>query len=210
MLIRNSDRFWYEGPDAGFTQEEIYEINNTTLSQVIARNTPNTYQLPPNIWIVQPSTSLKFFAPDPNDSNGTKNSTSPLISADYPPLNHITLSNVYEVYWKIIDDEIHFKLVIASSNAWFAIGFNDRDSMMTSDMIIFRNNDNDVEVMRYEAVGYFTPKLLDEQDKFVKVIRTVVKSGVYTLVEISRPLVAKGSKLKSITGDRLISSKYKV
>ncbi|RIA94810.1 hypothetical protein C1645_533586 [Glomus cerebriforme] len=214
MMIRDSDRLWYEAPDAGFTIEEIYEISNTTLSQIIARNTPKSYQLPLNIWIVQPSLSLNSISdlnvPDPNlsTSNVPNNNPSLLLPADYPPLNQVSLSDIFRVHWKIVNDDIYFTLIIASTNSWFAIGFNDKDSMITSDIIICRNTNNNVEVRQYKSDGYYTPELINDQ--LVKVRKVNVQSGVYSLVEISRPLSAEGSTLKPITENNLISSKYKI
>ncbi|GES81430.1 heme peroxidase [Rhizophagus clarus] len=212
VSVRNSDRLWYESLDAEYSQADIAEINNTTLSQVITRNTPNTYQLPSNIWIVQPSISLKSVSdlsiPDPNGLNTLSTNTSKFDDpqSDYPPLNHVSLSDIYKVYWKIVNDEIYFKLIIASTTAWFAIGFNDKDSMITSDMIIFRNTNNNIEVRQYKSDGYITPELLNEQ--LVKVRQVDVQSGVYSLVEISRPLEAKGSSLEPITENNLITMIY--
>src|ERR1043166_9079106 len=141
MKIRDSDRFWYESDVSGLTQEERYEINNTTLSQIIARNIPDTFKLPSNIWIVQPPIPLNYPGTNANDNNNPNDNNPSLL--DYPPSNHIKFSDIYEVYWKIVDNEIYFKLIIASTNAWFAIGFNDRDSsMITSDIVIFRNTNN--------------------------------------------------------------------
>jgi hypothetical protein len=200
LKIRDSDRFWYEANDSGYTQEEKEEINNTTLSQIIARNIPDSYNIPPNIWMVQPPVSSK----DPNvDSNDNPS------LLDYPPLNHVTLSDIYEIYWKIVDDEIYFKLIIASTNAWFGIGFNDKDSMITSDMMIFRNTNNVIEARRYKAEGYFTPKLLNEQNPLFKVKRRDVKSG-RSLIEFSRPLSDEGGLLKTIAENKLITSKYRM
>lgn len=218
MSIRNSDRLWYESPDAEYSQEDIAEINNTTLSQVIKRNTPNTYQLPSNIWIVQqPSTSLKSISdltiPNPNGLNKLNTDTSKvndplLFQSDYPPLNFVSLSDIFKVHWKIVDNEIYFKLIVASTSGWFSIGFNEKDNMITSDMMIFRNTNNNIEVRQYKSDGYITPELLNEQQ--VKVRYVDVKSGVYSLVEVSRPLEAKGSSLKPITENNLITSKYNI
>src|SRR5688572_13062010 len=106
MLTRDSDRYWYETAEAGFNEKDLNEINHTTLSQIIARNTPNTYTLPSNIWFVQPSTNLKSTA---------ENSNNPFVSPDYPQLNHLSLSDTYEMFWKVIGNEIYFKLVVSSS-----------------------------------------------------------------------------------------------
>jgi hypothetical protein len=80
--------------------------------------------------------------------------------------------------------------------------------MITSDMMIFRNTNNNIEVRQYKSDGYFTPELINEQ--LVKVRQVEVQSGVYSLIEVSRPLEAKGSSLKSITKNNLISSKYNI
>ncbi|CAG8663617.1 4652_t:CDS:10 [Rhizophagus irregularis] len=216
LSVRNSDRLWYESPDAEYSKEDIAEINNTTLSQVIKRNTPNTYQLPSNIWIVQPSTSLKSVSdltiPNPNSINQLNTDSSKindplLFQSDYPPLNHVSISDTFKVHWKIVNNnEIYFRLTVASTSGWFAIGFSDQDSMITSDMIIFRNTNNNIEVRQYKSDGYITPELLNEQQ--VKVRNVDVKSGVYSLVEVSRPLEAKGSSLKPITENNLITMIY--
>jgi hypothetical protein len=139
-----------------------------------------------------------------NKPNNTDNP-----SLDYPPLNHMTLSDIYEVRWKIVANEIYFKLIIVSTNAWFAIGFNDKNSMITSDMMIFRNTNNNIEAKQYKTDGYYTPKLLSEQNPLVKVRRTEIQNGI-SLVEFSRPLSDEGSTLKTITENNKISSKYKM
>jgi Animal haem peroxidase len=37
--LRDGDRFWYESPDAGFTDAELTQLRSTTLAKIIKRNT---------------------------------------------------------------------------------------------------------------------------------------------------------------------------
>src|SRR5581483_1756286 len=57
IKIRSYDRFWYENGDAGFSQDNITTIKNTTLYDIIKRNTPESSYIPQNIWFVQPAGS---------------------------------------------------------------------------------------------------------------------------------------------------------
>ncbi|CAI2166612.1 17006_t:CDS:2 [Funneliformis geosporum] len=51
LKIRDSDRFWYENKDAGFTKDEISKIQQTTLLQILERNTPQYVTYPQNLWV---------------------------------------------------------------------------------------------------------------------------------------------------------------
>ncbi len=42
--VRDGDRFWYEAPDAGFSPQEISQFRQTTLAQIIERNSRATIQ----------------------------------------------------------------------------------------------------------------------------------------------------------------------
>ncbi|CAI2168967.1 20040_t:CDS:10 [Funneliformis geosporum] len=209
MLLRDSDRLWFEVEDAELSDQELLEINHTTLSQIIARNSPETYKLPANIWIVQPSTSLKSVTPNDTTNNDKDN----ILEKNffYTASNHLKFSDGYEIFWEVIGRNIHLKLISASTVGWFAIGFgepNDR-TMITSDMIICRNiNESYVEVKQYKANAYFTPELVDEQNQFVKVLGHRISSGIYTQVEIVRPLKVKGSFMKPITADKNLTLIY--
>jgi hypothetical protein len=174
-LIRDSDRFWFEGIDAGFTTAEKDEIRNTTLLSVIQRNTPSYINYPTNLWSVQPTVTF----------NATEVTTN-----DYPPQNVIKLSEVYEVRWVIKGDQINFKLTMLSTNSWFGIGFNPLDTgMLDADMIVIWNkNDSTLYVKDYKSNGYKKPEV-DTENQFVTVMSSSVVNGV-TQVEISRPLNA--------------------
>ncbi len=126
-LIRNSDRFWFEGKDAGFSPTEIDIIRNTTWLSVIQNNVPKGFIFPTNLWSVQPISTFNI--------TSIKNNVD-----EYP--NVIKLSEVYEIRWKIDEkqDQIDFKITMLSSNSWFGIGFNPLDTgMFDADMIIIWN-----------------------------------------------------------------------
>ncbi|GBB83499.1 hypothetical protein RclHR1_10200006 [Rhizophagus clarus] len=173
-LIRDSDRFWFEGTDAGFTPAEIDEIRNTTLLSVIQRNTPSDFNYPTNLWSVQPTVTF----------NATDNGN------NYPSQNVIKLSEVYEVRWVIKGDQINLKLTMMSTNSWFGIGFNPLDTgMLDADMIIIWNkNDSSLYVKDYNSNGYKKPEV-DSKNQFVTILSNSTSNGI-TQVEISRPLNA--------------------
>ncbi|CAG8456991.1 13944_t:CDS:10 [Funneliformis mosseae] len=213
MLTRDSDRLWFEEADAELSYQELFEINHTTLSQIIARNSPETYKLPANIWITQPSTSLKSVTPEYTPDYIPNNDKDNVLQNDlfYSSSNHLTFSDDYEMFWEIIGLNIHLKLISASTVGWFAIGFSDPNdrSMITSDMIICRNiNESYLEVKQYKANAYFTPQLVDDQNQLIQRTNQRISSGLYTHVEIVRPLNVKGSDMKPITADRNLSLIY--
>src|SRR6266542_4374963 len=104
IKVRSSDRFWYENTDAGFSKEDITKIQSTTLLDIIKRNTPNSYDYPQNLWFVQSPFSSS------SSSEKTKNgyNSSPL-----------SLSNGYNLQWKIDSANITFLITMKSTNSWF-------------------------------------------------------------------------------------------
>ncbi|CAG8485014.1 7412_t:CDS:10 [Cetraspora pellucida] len=178
--IRDFDRFWYESPAAGFTQDEIDLIHNTTLAMVINRNMPSYASMPTNIWIVQPPAV-------PNVTTTTNT---------YPQFNNLKFSNTYQVQWRIDGSDIYFLMTMQSSNAWFAIGLNPSDNGMTdADMIIISvNSSSNVDVGVYKSTGYQRPN--EVNGNFITVLNSTV-SGGYTQVELKRSLSTPN--LKPIT-----------
>ncbi|CAI2162308.1 12048_t:CDS:10 [Funneliformis geosporum] len=59
-LIRDSDRFWYENQDAGFSQEDIAKIKTTTLLDILIRNSPKSSLYPQNLCIELRKCSYNF------------------------------------------------------------------------------------------------------------------------------------------------------
>ncbi|CAG8624350.1 25369_t:CDS:10 [Dentiscutata erythropus] len=178
-LIRDSDRFWYESPDAGFTSAEIDILHNTTLSDIVLRNTPVGTSLPQNLWFVQPRPDLNI-----NNITGDQNDS-------YPPLNVLTLSNVYKIQWKMISEDIYLKMTMLSDTAWFGFGFNSLDGGMigTDFLIVSTINSSNVSAGNYHSDGYRPP--IKDDYQFVEVISCNVSKEL-TQVEIKRPLNAPG------------------
>ncbi|CAG8632062.1 25348_t:CDS:10, partial [Dentiscutata erythropus] len=170
-------RIRYESPEAGFTQDEINLIHNTTLAMVISRNIPATANLPSNIWIVQP-------AAIPNVTT-TDNS--------YPQFNVLKFSNTYQAQWRIDGSDIYFLITLQSSNGWCGIGFNPTDNGMTNaDMTIISVNSTDssgIYVGVYKSTGYQRPTK-DDSAKFL----TIIITDGFTQVEFKRPLSAPNRK----------------
>ncbi|CAB4491492.1 unnamed protein product [Rhizophagus irregularis] len=177
-LIRDSDRFWYESPGSGFTISEINQINNITWRDVLTKNVPASFSIPGNLWFVQPVSTF-----------GTTNIIDNP-APDYPRLNFLRFSDVYEIRWKIDGDNIQFLLTMLSSNAWFGLGFNSDDNgMIGADIVLARTVDSaNIEIANYKSAGY-QPPVKDEKNQFIKLIRFNV-SSVSTQVEFSRPLAA--------------------
>ncbi|CAG8522660.1 24584_t:CDS:10 [Racocetra persica] len=175
--IRDFDRLWYESPEAGFTQDEIDTIHNTTLAMVINRNMPSYASMPQNIWIVQPLAV-------PNVTTTTN---------QYPQFNVLRFSNTYQVQWRIDGPDIYLLMTMQSTNAWFAIGFNPSDNGMTdADMIIVSvNSSSNVIVGAYKSTGYQRPTEVD--NSFITVLNKTIIGG-YTQVELKRPLIAPNKK----------------
>ncbi|CAG8656402.1 2992_t:CDS:10, partial [Racocetra persica] len=170
--IRDSDRFWYESPAAGFTAAEIDTIHNTTLAMVIARNIPSTSSIPTNLWVVQP-----IVAP---------NATGP---SSYSPLNILKFSNTYQVQWRIDGTDLYLLMTMQSTSAWFGIGFNPLDGgMLDADMIIVTSNSSMIDVGLYRPTAYQKP-IRDTTSTFLTVLSKNSTNG-YTQVEVKRPLNA--------------------
>ncbi|CAG8467977.1 2697_t:CDS:10 [Cetraspora pellucida] len=178
-LIRDSDRFWYESPDAGFTSAEIDILHNTTLRDIILRNTPVGTSLPQNLWFVQPR-------PDLNINNVTDGQDD-----GYSSLNVLLISNVYKIKWKIIDEDIYLKMTMLSDNTWFGFGFNSLDGgMMGTDFLIVNTIDSsNLSAANYHSDGYRPP--IKDDNQFVKVISYNISKGL-TQVEVKRPLNVPG------------------
>ncbi|CAI2178890.1 18227_t:CDS:10 [Funneliformis geosporum] len=184
LNIRDSDRFWYENKDAGFSQEDIAKIKTTTLLDILIRNTPKSSLYPQNLWFVQPPTSLKI----PEDN------------ADYK--DALPLADGFIIQWKIDGSDITFLITMSSTNSWFGIGFNpEGDAMSGTDMMIFQNqkkeNSNEITVIgkNYKGIGLaIKPKELPEDDQILSLLgATRVVDGM-TQVEVKRPLIAKNRK----------------
>ncbi|CAG8501913.1 16490_t:CDS:10 [Funneliformis mosseae] len=178
-LIRDSDRFWFEGNNLGFTRDEINEIRNITWLSVIQNNIPKGFVFPTNIWSVQPISTF-------NTSTIEENKPA---QDDYPEQNVLKLSEVYEIRWKINDKNIDFKITMLSSNAWFGLGFNPSDTgMIDADMIIIWNkNDSTLSINNYLSNQYERPK--EDPNQFVEQKNTPTVLSGFTQVEITRPLV---------------------
>jgi hypothetical protein len=180
LRIRSTDRFWYENLDAGFSKEEIAKIQTTTLLDIIKRNTPGTSVFPQNLWFVQPPTSSQ--SPDAKSANGFN---SPL-----------SISDDYNIQWKIDSANITFLIRMSSTNAWFALGFNPNGNGMTdTDMMIFMTDkDNIVTGKNYKGIGIgIVPKLLDDNDQILTISNQKVEDGV-TSLEVTRPINDKNRK----------------
>ncbi|GBC07612.1 hypothetical protein RclHR1_07570008 [Rhizophagus clarus] len=184
IKIRASDRFWYENADAGFSQEEISEIQTTTLLDIIKRNTPDSYY-PQNLWFVQPPASSQL----PEKTNNGYNSP-------------LSLSNDYNIQWKMDSTNITFLITMSSTNSWFGLGFNPNGNGMTdTDMMIFWNQpqDNSVTGKNYKGIGLgIVPMQLPDDDQIITILSQNVEGGTSTL-EVTRPINNKNRK--SIDGD---------
>ncbi|CAG8440194.1 7816_t:CDS:10 [Funneliformis mosseae] len=180
-VMRDSDRFWYENEDAGFSKEDIAKIQNTTLLDILIRNSPKSSLYPQNLWSVQPPNSLKM-----NEDNSTyKDST--------------TLSDGYMLKWKIEGSDITFLITLGSTNSWFGIGFNPRDNaMLGTDMMIFQNQkkegSNEITVTGKYYIGLgIGIKPQELPDNLTLLGATKVGNGM-TQVEVKRPLNAENRK----------------
>ncbi len=175
IKIRSSDRFWYENSDAGFSKDDIAKIQSTTLLDILKRNTPNSYY-PQNLWFVQPPASSS-----PEDTKNGYNSP-------------LSLSNDYNIQWKIDSTNITFLITMGSTNAWFGLGFNPNGNSMTdTDMMIFQNQDNSVIGKNYKGQGLgIVPKQLDN-DQIITIYNQKVENGV-TSLEVTRPINDKNRK----------------
>ncbi|CAG8456329.1 108_t:CDS:10 [Dentiscutata erythropus] len=163
----------YADQDAGFTQDEIDLIHNTTLAMVISRNIPATANLPSNIWIVQPAAVPNVTTTD----------------SAYPQFNVLKFSNTYQAQWRIDGSDIYFLITFQSSNGWCGIGFNPTDNGMTNaDMTIISVNSSGIDVGVYNSVTYQRPTE-DYSAKFLTVTNKTFIGG-YTQVEFKRPLSA--------------------
>ena len=56
LALRDGDRFWYQ---AALPAREVREINNTSLADVIRRNTRIDSELPDNVFVVKPERRRK-------------------------------------------------------------------------------------------------------------------------------------------------------
>ncbi|CAG8586024.1 12445_t:CDS:10 [Funneliformis caledonium] len=183
IKIRDSDRFWFENKDAGFSKEDIAKIQNTTLLTILMRNSPKSSLYPQNLWSVQPTSSLKM----PEDSK-TYNDT-------------ITLSDGFILKWKIDGSDITFLITLGSTNSWFGIGFNPGgDAMSGTDMMIFQNQEkegsNEITVTgkNYKGIGIGIKPQELPNDQIITILgETKVANGM-TQVEVKRPLNAKNRK----------------
>ncbi|GBC07611.1 hypothetical protein RclHR1_07570007 [Rhizophagus clarus] len=182
IKIRATDRFWYENADAGFSQDDIIKIQTTTLLDIIKRNTPDSYY-PQNLWFVQPFTSTAAVDGAENGYN------SPL-----------SLSDDYNIQWKMDSTNITFRITMSSTNAWFALGFNPNGNGMTdTDMMIFWNQDNSVVGKNYKGIGLgIVPMQLPDDDQIITIFNQKVQDGTTTL-EVTRPINNKNRK--SLDGD---------
>ncbi|CAG8630503.1 4443_t:CDS:10 [Rhizophagus irregularis] len=154
------------------------QINNITWRDVLTKNVPASFSIPGNLWFVQPVSTF-----------GTTNIIDNP-APDYPRLNFLRFSDVYEIRWKIDGDNIQFLLTMLSNNAWFGLGFNSDDNgMIGADIVLARTVDSaNIEIANYKSAGY-QPPVKDEKNQFIKLIRFNV-SSVSTQVEFSRPLAA--------------------
>ncbi|CAG8660875.1 8481_t:CDS:2, partial [Racocetra fulgida] len=164
---------------AGFTSAEIDILHNTTLRDIILRNTPAGTSLPQNLWFVQPR-------PDLNINNVTDGQND-----GYSPLNVLLLSNVYKIKWKVINEDIYLKMTMLSDNAWFGIGFNSLDGGMvgTDFLIVNTINSSSVSAGNYHSDGYRPP--IKDDNQFVQVISYNISKEL-TQVEVKRPLKVPG------------------
>jgi hypothetical protein len=176
IKIRASDRFWYENEDAGFSNDDIAKIQTTTLLDIIKRNTPDSYY-PQNLWFVQPPASSKL----PEINNGYN---SPL-----------SLSNDYNIQWKMDSTNITFLITMRSTNSWFGIGFNPNGNGMTdTDMMIFWNQDNSVTGKNFKGIGLgIVPMQLGNDDQIITIFNQKVEDGT-TSLEVTRPIDNKNRK----------------
>ena len=174
--IRDSDRFWYENQDAGFSNEEIAKIQTTTLLDILIRNTPKSSSYPQNLWYVQPAT-LK----------------SPVGNTTYE--DSILLADGFKIQWKIDGSDITFLITISSTNSWFGLGFNpNSDAMSGTDMMIFRSFEKTVTGRNYKGVGRaIKPMELPDDDQILTILTTKIADGM-TQVEVKRPIEAKNRK----------------
>jgi hypothetical protein len=181
LKIRDSDRFWYENRESsGFTEEEINQIQMTTLLEIIKRNTPSTASYPQDLWFVQPSTLSKA----PNQAYGYS----------------VQLADGFNMQWKISGSDVIFLITVSSTKSWFGIGFNPNGpAMQDTDMMIFVNTPNGVDAKNYIGIGRaIKPKLLPDDEQNLELLSgTKVENGL-TIVEVKRPLNAKNRK--SLTG----------
>ncbi|CAG8440207.1 7817_t:CDS:10 [Funneliformis mosseae] len=183
IKIRDSDRFWFENKDAGFSKEDIAKIQNTTLLTILMRNSPKISLYPQNLWSVQPTSSLMM----PEDSK-TYNDT-------------ITLSDGFILKWKIDGSDITFLITLGSTNSWFGIGFNpEGDAMSGTDMMIFQNQEkkgsNEITVTgkNYKGIGIGIKPQELPNDQIITILgETKVANGM-TQVEVKRPLNANNRK----------------
>lgn len=182
--IRDSDRFWYENKEvSGFTEEEINEIQTTTLLAIIQRNTPLSASYPQNLWFVQPTAISKA----PNQGYGFM----------------VQLADGFNMQWKISGSDVIFLITVSSINSWFGIGFNPNGpAMQDTDMMVFVNSPNSqygVIAKNYKGIGRAVrPQLLADDDQILELLSgTKVENG-FTIVEVKRPLNAKNRK--TLTG----------
>lgn len=74
--LRKCDRFWYENPNVGFTEEQLQEIKKVTLSSILCRN-----------WdVTSPIQKWAFDMPDPK-----KNPVQPCSLEYHPTINMFSL-----------------------------------------------------------------------------------------------------------------------
>ncbi|PKC07457.1 heme peroxidase [Rhizophagus irregularis] len=177
VKIRAADRFWYENADAGFSKEDIAKIQITTLLDIIKRNTPDSYY-PQNLWFVQ---SFNSAGPSDGANNGYN---SPL-----------SLSDDYNIQWKMDSTNITFQITMRSTNAWFALGFNPNGNGMTdTDMMIFWNENNSVTGKNFKGIGLgIVPMQLGNDDQIITIISQKVEGGT-TSLEVTRPINNKNRK----------------
>ncbi|RHZ69451.1 hypothetical protein Glove_283g157 [Diversispora epigaea] len=187
-LIRDSDRFYYKSPDAGFNDSEILEIDRTSFREIIVRNSAPSFIVPQNVWIVQPQTTSS------NSSNDGEEEYS----------NSFTCSKdeMYNIKWKIDQPLITFKLTIKTTKAWFGIGFSKGGGMTGADFIIAKTSDKNtssVEIANYRSVGNQLPIIDDVQ--IVEILSSSVNNGISEIV-FTYPLQANNKitiKDESIT-----------
>ncbi|CAG8540148.1 15379_t:CDS:10 [Funneliformis mosseae] len=181
--IRDSDRFWYENKDAGFSKDELSIIQKTTLLQIFERNTPQYVTYPQNLWFVQPPISKT--KPDNKEFKGSD-----------------TLADGFNLQWTVEGSDITFLITMNSENSWFGIGFNPNTeaAMLDTDMMIFYNQDvnNKPSVVgrNYKGIGRaIKPKELPDNDQILTILdsKTKVENGI-TQVLVKRPLNAKNRK----------------
>ncbi|CAG8586007.1 12444_t:CDS:10, partial [Funneliformis caledonium] len=182
--IRDSDRFWYENKDAGFSKEDIAKIQTTTLLDILTRNTPKSSLYPQNLWFVQPPASLKI----PEDNAAYKDA--------------LPLADGFVIQWKIDGSDITFLITLSSTNSWFGIGFNpEGDAMSGTDMMIFQNqkkegsNEITVTGKNYKGIGLaIKPKELPDNDQILTLLSATRVVDGMTQVEVKRPLIAENRK----------------